>query len=121
MDSCVQQRYDIIVDAVFGYSFNGDIRAPFDALLRQLRDLRVERVCAVDVPSGWHVEKGDVHGIGWMPAMLVSLTAPKLCARYFSGAHHFVGGRFVPPAMAARYGISYINTIYRGVSQIARL
>lgn len=28
--------------------------------------------------------------------MLVSLTAPKLCANYFNGKH-FLGGRFVPP------------------------
>jgi NAD(P)H-hydrate epimerase len=29
--------------------------------------------------------------------MLVSLTTPKLCARQFAGAHHYLGGRFVPP------------------------
>ena len=28
--------------------------------------------------------------------MLISLTAPKLCAHYFKGKYHFLGGRFVP-------------------------
>ncbi len=32
--------------------------------------------------------------------MLVSLTAPKLGARFFDGRFHYLGGRFVPPAIA---------------------
>jgi hypothetical protein len=31
-------------------------------------------VVAVDVPSGWDVDKGDIHDTGLRPAMLVSLT-----------------------------------------------
>lgn len=38
---------------------------------------------SVDVPSGWEVTAGDVYGTGVMPHMLVSLTAPKGCARAF--------------------------------------
>jgi hypothetical protein len=45
----------------------------------------------------WDVEEGDAGGGGLRPDMLVSLTAPKLCARQFSGSHHYLGGRFVPP------------------------
>jgi hypothetical protein len=36
-------------------------------------------VC-VDTPSGWDVDTGDVHRTGLVPALLVSLTAPKGCA-----------------------------------------
>ena len=118
---------------------------------------------SVDIPSGWHVEKGDESGsgadtlkllqqgthdhsslhrglqLGWAhasndcvstslqwrlapkdtpcqgdvyrcevscgtvpglrPDMLVSLTAPKRAARCFEGPHHYLGGRFVPPAI----------------------
>jgi len=39
---------------------------------------------AVDIPSGWDVEAVDVSGGGMRPDMLVSLTAPKLCARTFT-------------------------------------
>ena len=50
---------------------------------------------------GWDVEKGDEDGI--KPDMLISLTAPKLCARYFTGPHHYLGGRFIPQAMIDKY------------------
>ena len=39
-------------------------------------------------------------GDGLRPDMLVSLTAPKLGARSFDGRFHYLGGRFVPPAIA---------------------
>ncbi len=58
-------------------------------------------VVAVDIPSGWHVEQGDVAGDGLRPEMLVSLTTPKRAAARFAGPHHYLGGRFVPPAIVA--------------------
>ena len=33
------------------------------------------------------------------------LTAPKLGAKTFTGPHHFVGGRFVPPTLASEFGL----------------
>lgn len=42
---------------------------------------------------------GDTSGTGLRPDLLISLTAPKLCARYFRGRHHFLGGRFVTPCV----------------------
>ncbi len=47
------------------------------------------------------MEKGDPEGI--QPEVLVSLTAPKLCAKLFRGKRHFLGGRFVPPDLAKKY------------------
>lgn len=49
------------------------------------------RLCAI---AGWDVEAGSSGGIS--PDVLVSLMAPKLCARRFLGRQHFVAGRFVP-------------------------
>lgn len=43
--------------------------------------------------AGWDVERGDVSGGGIRPQLLVSLTAPKLCARGFAGEHHYLGVR----------------------------
>ena len=37
--------------------------------------------------------------------MLVSLTAPKLGARFFDGRFHYLGGRFVPPAIAVSHHV----------------
>ena len=73
----------------------------------------------MDVPSGWHVEAGDESGQGLRPDMLVSLTAPKLCARHFQGAHHYLGGRFVPPAIRDKYRLRLPP--YPGTSQCVRI
>lgn len=53
----------------------------------------------MDIPTGWDVEKGDENQDGIRPDMLVSLTAPKQAARGFQGPFHYLGGRFVPPAI----------------------
>ncbi|NXL40615.1 YJEN3 protein, partial [Glaucidium brasilianum] len=44
--------------------------------------------------AGWDVEAGSSGGIS--PDVLVSLSAPKECARRFLGRQHFVAGRFLP-------------------------
>jgi len=62
--------------------------------------------CSVDIPSGWDVEKGKVTECDLEPALLISLTAPKLCARQFRGEHHYLGGRFVPPALQCKYDLN---------------
>eukprot|EP00892_Ulva_mutabilis_P011890 jgi/Ulvmu1/9073/UM005_0168.1 len=95
--------YAVIVDALFGFSFRGPPRPPFDGMLRKLADARRAMVASVDVPSGWHVEDGDVEGTGLRPQMLISLTAPKLTARFFEGPHHYLGGRFVPHEIRDKY------------------
>ena len=61
---------------------------------------------SIDIPSGWDVEKGDAHGVGLMPSLLISLTAPKVCARHFEGRFHYLGGRFVPPAVQEKYRLN---------------
>jgi hypothetical protein len=67
------------------------------------------------------VEKGDVHQLGIdMPEMLVSLTAPKLCAKYFTGSHHYLGGRFLPPVLAKKYGLLDLPK-YRGSDQCVKI
>jgi NAD(P)H-hydrate epimerase len=85
---------DVILDAVFGFSFQPPIRPPFDAVLPLLNESR-RPIVSVDIPSGWDVEKGDSLGVGLKPDVLVSLTAPKEGVKGFTG-RHFLGGRFVP-------------------------
>lgn len=104
--------YDVVVDALFGFSFSSDkpLRPPFDALVEAMSpSAGAPPVVAVDVPSGWSVDGGPPksktpsHSIS--PAVLVSLTAPKRGAAMHlpRGCRHFVGGRFVPPALAQKY------------------
>ena len=82
------------MDAIFGFSFSGPIRAPFDEALPLLIKSKLP-IISVDIPSGWNVEKGDDQNTGFVPDVLVSLTAPKEGVRGFKG-RHFLGGRFVP-------------------------
>ncbi|KAL8167740.1 hypothetical protein V2J09_009239 [Rumex salicifolius] len=111
--SDLTSAFDIVVDAMFGFSFKGTPRPPFDDLIQRLVSSRNEDqtdnkslvIVSVDIPSGWHVEEGDITGVGIKPDMLVSLTAPKSCAKKFNGPHHFLGGRFVPAVIVDKYNL----------------
>ena len=82
------------------------------------------QIISIDVPSGWNVDESpscllepsqsqseqqisqhqDNNIFQLVPDVLVSMTAPKLCAKGFHG-RHFVGGRFLPPHVAEKFGI----------------
>ncbi|KNE57361.1 hypothetical protein AMAG_03081 [Allomyces macrogynus ATCC 38327] len=113
------QSSDLIIDALFGFSFSGDVRAPFDQVIQKINDSK-RPIVSVDVPSGWDVEQGPIEGKLKIesPAVLVSLTTPKLGCLKFEGTH-FVGGRFVPPTLAAKFGLTL--PVYERSNQIARL
>lgn len=97
---------DVILDAIFGFSFQPPVRAPFDTVLPLLTQSKLP-IVSVDIPSGWSVENGDEFGVGLQPDVLISLTAPKLGVRGFRGKH-FLGGRFVPKCvlMVLLYSVS---------------
>ncbi|CAG7881429.1 unnamed protein product [Brassica rapa] len=116
----LSKDFDVIIDAIFGFSFHGAPRPPFDDIIRRLQTLQKRPVIvSVDIPSGWHVEEGDHEGGGIKPDMLVSLTAPKLCAKSFCGPHHFLGGRFVPPSVAEKYKLELPS--FPGTSMCVRI
>ncbi|XP_059461305.1 pyridoxine/pyridoxamine 5'-phosphate oxidase 1, chloroplastic [Corylus avellana] len=123
----LSKDFDILVDAMFGFSFHGTPRPPFDDLIQRLISLRhydqarqkFPVIVSIDIPSGWHVEEGDIDGEGIKPDMLVSLTAPKLCAKKFCGPLHFLGGRFVPPSVAEKYKLRLPP--YPGTSMCVRI
>lgn len=99
---------DHVVDAVFGFSFKGEVRDPFGDVIRALESTSVP-VTAVDAPSSWDIEGGPpgegTLGHGYMPSVLISLTAAKPLVRWFTG-RHFVGGRgFLPRAVAEKFGV----------------
>ncbi|CAL8471491.1 g11033 [Coccomyxa elongata] len=100
----LRERFDVVIDAMFGFNFKGTPRPPFDTILERLKPhSEPPLIASVDIPSGWHVENGDENGDGLRPDMLVSLTAPKRAARFFEGPFHYLGGRFVPPAIKEKY------------------
>jgi NAD(P)H-hydrate epimerase len=92
----IDPHYNIIIDAVFGFGFNGHVRSPFDEIIRYMRTSKEAQLVAIDVPSGWQVDAENHEGDVLHPDMLISLTAPKQCAKGFQGRYHILGGRFVP-------------------------
>uniref|UniRef100_A0A803Y7I2 ApoA-I-binding protein 2 n=1 Tax=Meleagris gallopavo TaxID=9103 RepID=A0A803Y7I2_MELGA len=90
----INDAYNAVVDAVLGAEAElGEGRGPCAGILATLKHVRIP-IVSLDVPSGWDVEAGSSGGIS--PDVLVSLMAPKQCARRFLGRQHFVAGRFVP-------------------------
>ncbi|KAG0148190.1 hypothetical protein CROQUDRAFT_655079 [Cronartium quercuum f. sp. fusiforme G11] len=107
---------DVVLDAIFGFSFKGEPKPPFAHVISQLRKLESRKpIVSVDIPSGWDVEIGDPHQRFFKPDVLISLTMPKLGSKDFKG-RHILGGRFVPPVLAEKYGL--IIPTYPGSAQI---
>ncbi|CAO3599939.1 unnamed protein product [Absidia cylindrospora] len=109
---------DVVVDAVFGFSFHGDVRDPFRSVISAFQQTQ-KPIVSVDIPSGWDVTTGPTEQVSFQPQVLVSLTAPKQCAFHFKGNRHFLGGRFVPPALADKYQFDIPN--YLGADQAVEI
>lgn len=112
---------DLIVDALFGFSFKPPVRKPFDEAIEVL-EKGSKPVLAVDTPSSWHVEEGpqdDGLGSKYMPDYLISLTAPKPNVGHFKGKKHFIGGRFLGEDVAKKYGLNIPE--YQGLDQIVEV
>ncbi|KAL8881600.1 MAG: hypothetical protein Q9192_007765, partial [Flavoplaca navasiana] len=111
---------DHVVDSIFGFSFSGEVREPFAAVINALENTKVP-VTAVDAPSSWSIQDGPPKsgpGAKFNPEHLISLTAPKPLVSHFKGKH-FVGGRFLPPSVAEKYNLDIPE--YTGVDQIVEL
>ncbi|KAF8322622.1 YjeF N-terminal domain-like protein [Clavulina sp. PMI_390] len=129
----VKSSYDVILDAIFGFSFHPPVRSPFDTVLPILSASGLP-IVSVDIPSGWDVEKGPIEltkkseegteqkldsSFKWLePDVLISLTAPKEGVRTFAG-RHFLGGRFIPWKMQEKFELNLPS--YPGSEQIVEL
>ena len=109
----------MVVDAILGFSAHGALRSPYDVIIRTINESSLPVAC-IDIPSGWDVDEGDVRKEGIQHAdMLISLTAPKACARFFTGRFHYLGGRFVVPSILAQFHLSL--PCYEGCELCVRL
>jgi NAD(P)H-hydrate epimerase len=113
---------DLIIDALFGFSFKPPVREPFDKIINLLEGTS-KPVLAVDIPSSWDVEAGPPKpgevGHKFMPNYLISLTAPKPAVQHFRGERHFIGGRFLGEDVARKYGLDIPD--YQGMDQIVEV
>ncbi|ORX45886.1 NAD(P)H-hydrate epimerase [Hesseltinella vesiculosa] len=116
--SHVEQNTDVILDAVFGFSFHGEVREPFKKVI-DIFETTGKPIVSVDIPSGWDVSTGPTKQVSFQPSVLISLTAPKACAQRFKGERHFLGGRFVPPSLAQKF--DFVVPAYPQGDQVVEL
>ncbi len=67
----------LIVDAIFGTGFSGDIKAPYDEIIRKLNASRAP-IVAVDAPSGLDGASGQVAAPTVKAGLTVTFGLPKL-------------------------------------------
>lgn len=48
----IDGAYNVVIDAIFGFSFKGAVREPFASILDVLKKTTVP-VASIDIPSGW--------------------------------------------------------------------
>ncbi|XP_040564624.1 NAD(P)H-hydrate epimerase [Lepeophtheirus salmonis] len=109
---------DVILDALFGFSFKPPVRESFQDIMRDMQESK-KPIISVDIPSGWDVEKGPLGSDSLCPSVLISLSAPKKCSLFFKGSHHFLGGRFLPDSIKKKYDLDLPE--YRGTDTVVRL
>lgn len=96
-------KYDFIIDALFGFSFKGEIRQPFKTIIDAMKKFE-NKIISVDIPSGFDINNGNIFNT-FVPKGLISLTLPKLCSKSFTG-EHYLGGRFVPKKLFAKFNLN---------------
>ncbi len=67
----------VIVDALLGTGFHGEVRPPFDAIIRAINEAEGPRVVAVDVPSGLDCDAGEPSNATVRADVTVTFVAPK--------------------------------------------
>ncbi|KAF9196574.1 hypothetical protein BGZ50_009089 [Haplosporangium sp. Z 11] len=100
------QDSDLVVDAIFGFSFTGEVRQPFASAIEALKKTRLPIV------------SGNLNNAGFEPSMLVSLTAPKEGVKHFKGIH-YLGGRFISKGMEKKWDLNLPQ--YPGTDQCVKL
>jgi len=135
-DGNVEINVECFVDAIFGFSFKGDVREPFIQVMDRLArvtngkcgDESTLFTASIDIPSGWNVDDDGAQEhekLMFMPNLLVSLTAPKKCCAGFDDPRfdattprhwrvkrmaqtHIVAGTFLTPELCEKYGLHEI-------------
>jgi len=64
----IDELYELVVDAIFGFSFTGEVREPFRSILSVLNGLTVP-IASIDIPSGAGFK--EVGGIRALPCLEV--------------------------------------------------
>ena len=74
----------LIVDAIFGTGFSGDIKAPYNEIIRKINESDIP-VVAVDAPSGLDGETGKVSSPTVKADLTVTFGLPKIGQVFYPG------------------------------------
>lgn len=80
---------DLLIDAVFGTGFHGEVREPLKSILETVNQAGVP-VLAVDTPSGVDINNGSIGGVGVRATYTATLALPKL-GHYFYPVRGYCG------------------------------
>uniref|UniRef100_A0A1I8GKX1 NAD(P)H-hydrate epimerase n=1 Tax=Macrostomum lignano TaxID=282301 RepID=A0A1I8GKX1_9PLAT len=97
----LDHNYCLIVDALFGHTFQAPVRPDLADVLQKLTETAVP-VVSIDVPSGWEADKAPSGSSGQhylRPDTLISLLLPKRCSLEFAGRRHYIAGRLLPATL----------------------
>ncbi|KAJ3430676.1 nad(p)h-hydrate epimerase [Anaeramoeba flamelloides] len=103
----IESNYDLIIDGLFGFSFQPPIRKPFDTIINKIKHISENvPVVSIDIGSEQDVEKGNLNNLEIETETLISLTLPKEGSKFFTGKHHFLGGNFLTKSLAKRFDVN---------------
>ena len=55
LEAPLAEQADVVMDAIFGFSFHGDPRPPFDSILDRLRCNLADSPVTIDLVNGWDI------------------------------------------------------------------
>ncbi|CRG94793.1 pyridoxal 5'-phosphate synthase, putative [Plasmodium gallinaceum] len=96
-------KYDLIIDSIFGFSFKGEPRKPFDDIIKMINNCK-KSIVSVDVPSGYQIDSGDTGNLCINSEMNISLMLPKQGLKNYQ-KKHYLGGRFLPSSIIKKYNL----------------
>lgn len=76
----IDEAYNLVIDAIFGFSFKGAVREPFGSILDVLKKTTVP-IASIDIPSGQSSSNMDFPiKKNVLPTMLMNLNLLKSAA-----------------------------------------
>lgn len=61
----IDEAYNLVIDAIFGFSFKGAVREPFGSILDVLKKTTVP-IASIDIPSGQSLRKRKCFPPCWL-------------------------------------------------------
>ncbi|MBD3218818.1 MAG: NAD(P)H-hydrate dehydratase [candidate division Zixibacteria bacterium] len=83
----LSEETDLIVDAIFGTGFHGDIREPMDQMVEKINSYDIP-IAAVDCPSGLNTSTGELSRSSIIADFTATLALPKIGHFLYPGVEH---------------------------------